>query len=640
MIVYVSLFLASGLLALVLTPAIRRLAFAIGAVDQPDDRKVHGAPMPRLGGLAVYLAVAITIAAGCFEGVLWIFLQDHTVLALTATAIVLLGVTDDVFTLSPRSKLATQILAGLVIYWSGYRVDAIGSWSLGWLSLPLTLLWVVAVTNAFNLIDGLDGLATGIALIVSASLFCVSVYSLNVAAAVFLATLGGALAGFLRYNFHPAKIFLGDSGSLFLGFALAVISMGVSNRPSAVVAIVTPVLALGLPLFETSLTVVRRLLRKVAIVRDDPEREHYTMRMQGSGLMTADREHIHHRLLDLGLKHRSVVLVLYGVSLLLGVASLGIVVARDLNLAFLLGAFGVAAVLGIRRLGYVEMRLLRNGVLLPLFDSPFANRRMLHVLVDLIFILSSFFGAMMILHDGVITPEARAQFVAEAPLLALVQVAAFGISGLYDRSYRYTGFSDLLGIAQALVTAVAAGWAARTLSLGIPPLGIWILQGYLLGTLVIGARLAFPIVEHLFKKERFGGRRVLIYGAGRGGMAALGEIYNNPALNMLGVGFLDDDAERRSRRVRGLPVYGPDELPDLVHRRQFDEMIVASGKISEDRLRFVAEFCASAEIQVRRFSFDWQPYAVRTPQVVADPAEAPTTDRVEDLPAAASAGRG
>ncbi len=632
MIVYTCLFLVSGLLALALTPAVRRCAIALGALDQPDDRKVHREPIPRLGGLAVYLAVAITIGLGYAEGSLSIFLRDHAVLALAGTAIVLLGVADDLLNLKPATKITTQALAGLVLYWSGYGIEAFAGRPLGWMGLPLTLIWVVGVTNAFNLIDGLDGLAAGIALIVSAALFSVSVYSLDVAPAVLLATLAGALTGFLRYNFYPARIFLGDSGSLFLGFVLAVISMGVHNRASAVAAMVIPILALGLPLFETSLTVARRLLRGVAVVRDGSEREHYALRLaRNTRLMTADRDHIHHRLLDLGLQHRTAVLVLYGVSAILGIASFGLVIARDLNLAFLLAAFGVAAVLGIRRLGYREMRFLRNGVLLPLFDSPLANRRMLHVLVDLLFILASFLGAMMILNEGVISPGVRSQFITEAPLLALVQIAAFGISGLYNRSYRYTGFSDLLGIAGAIVLAVAAAWAARTTAIAVPPLGLWVLQGYLLATLVILARLGFPIIEHLFKSERYGARRVLIYGAGRGGMAALGEIYNNAALDMVAVGFLDDDPARRNRTVRGLPIHLPDKLPELVGQKRFDELIIATGKIPEKRLRMVADLCALNGLGIRRFSFDWQTFDPRAAQGENDAAPAADLASAEHL---------
>ena len=612
MLKYAILFAVALVSSLALTPWVGRLALHFGVLDQPGGRKLHRQPTPRLGGLAVYGAMVVTFELAIvsdryvyeiFYGWGWQILA----LALGATAVLLLGVIDDIRSLSPEAKLATQLAAGLAVWLSGYRIEAIGTFQLGILGPPLTLLWVVGVTNAFNLIDGLDGLAAGIGVIVSATLFSISVYTGDVASAFLTAALGGALLGFLRYNFYPARIFLGDSGSLLLGFVLSVVSIGTANRASAVVAILVPILALGLPIADTGLTVVRRLLRAVHVVRHDESRERYEFLFLGNvSLLKADREHIHHRLVDLGITHRNVVLLLYGICASLGVVSFAIVAVRNPDVASLLVAFAIAAVYGVRRLNYEEMRVLRNGMLLPIFESPIVSRRLLHVLLDLLFILVSYLAALWIANDGVLDAAVRARFLERVPLLALTQISAFALAGLYQRSYRYTGISDLFAMLRALVLAVAASSVGGWLIFARPALEIVVLDAYLLGTLAIGTRLSFRLLEHVFTSERSEGRRVLIYGAGRAGVVALQEIQDNPALGMTAVGFLDDQSERQMRIVRGCPIYPPDHLDRLIRSRQFDELIVSSEKIPEDRLREVAARCALAGLTVRRFAIGWE----------------------------------
>ena len=335
MLKYVLLFASSCLASLFLTPVVRRLATWLGAVDRPDgERRIHDHPVPRLGGVAIHLAVLAAFAVALVSDRIvaqTIFGHERQIvsLAVGATLVMLLGAVDDFRSLSPVAKLLAQLVAGFVVVASGYHVQSLFGVSLGVADVPLTLLWVVAVTNAFNLIDGLDGLAAGVGVIVSATLAAVSIYSLDVAAGLILCAVGGALLGFLRYNFPPASIFLGDSGSLLLGFVFAVVSLGVSDRPTAVVAILVPILALGLPLMETALTVARRMLRGVRIARRDEGEQHYEFLSSGRGtLFTPDRKHIHHRLLDLGVTHRNAVLLLYGVAALFGASALALVLFR------------------------------------------------------------------------------------------------------------------------------------------------------------------------------------------------------------------------------------------------------------------------------------------------------------------------
>lgn len=613
MLKYALLFALAALASLVLTPLVRRLAIRLGAVDQPGNRRVHASPIPRLGGLAVYAALGLTFALALVTSrfafdVLYGNAPTLAAFGFAATVVMVLGAIDDFRPVSPPVKLATQVVAAFAVVSGGYRIEDVSGISTGVFAVPLTILWVVGITNAFNLIDGLDGLAAGVGLIVSTTLFAVCIQSGHVADAMILASLGGSLLGFLRYNFHPAQIFLGDSGSLLLGFALAVVSIEASNKLSTAVAMTVPILALGLPIIETLLTVLRRLLSALHVVRHVEGSERYEFLFSGrAAVFRADRQHIHHRLLDLGVTHRNAVLFLYGVCAALGAAALGTTLMREPSQGLLLAAFALAAFVGIRRLNYGEMRLLRNGALLPIFDLPLVNRRLLHVLFDLGFIIVSYVGAYCVWFGPRWTVDVRARFAETLPIVALVQLASFTASGLYRRSFRYTGIADLLVMLRALALAVAAGALARVSVRGGASLldALTIVDGYLLATLVIGARSSFRILEHLFKTDRGGRRRVLVYGAGHWGLLALREIHDDAALEMKVVGFLDDDPRKKMRLLQDCPIYSPDALDELIGGRRFDELVVASKKIPEERIVPVAERCALAGIPVRRFSIGW-----------------------------------
>lgn len=301
--------LAAFLLALALTPWVRSKAVSWGAVDIPDHRKVHRGAMPRLGGLVIYLAfIPAALVSYSFE-------KPVIGLACGATLIVLLGIVDDIRGISPRFKLAGQTLAALSVIPFGVRVDFITNpfnseiLYLGLLAIPVTVFWLVAVVNAVNLIDGLDGLAGGISLISSltmAAIALVQVSIFEVSGQLEIMTLSLILAasilGFLRYNFHPASIFLGDSGSMLLGFSLGVISVMGLTKSATAISVIIPMVVMGIPLLDTLLAIVRRY------------QDHRP-------IFQPDREHLHHQLLDRGFSHRKAVLTIYGVSLVMGASA-------------------------------------------------------------------------------------------------------------------------------------------------------------------------------------------------------------------------------------------------------------------------------------------------------------------------------
>jgi UDP-GlcNAc:undecaprenyl-phosphate/decaprenyl-phosphate GlcNAc-1-phosphate transferase len=341
-------FILACLVSGLLTPMVRRFALKRGLFDDHvAARKIHGRPIPRLGGIAIAagfyapllgLLLAVTGVGGTF----WANSRQAIAFLIGGVAVCSLGLYDDIRGSGALKKFAAQFLIAGVLYYFGFRIDRvslpfIGSFSLGQLSLLATLLWIVGVVNAMNLIDGLDGLAAGVGLFGLATTFVLAATRNDPIMMLFTASLAGATVGFLVYNFNPASIFMGDTGSMFLGYVLAVGSIQTNQKSSTAVAILIPIVALGLPIMDTLLAMIRRAINHQPI-------------------FSADRAHIHHKLLDLGLSHKQAVLVLYGTSLLLGATALLLTVASRFQSAVILLVMGTAGFIGIRALGYGHLR--------------------------------------------------------------------------------------------------------------------------------------------------------------------------------------------------------------------------------------------------------------------------------------------
>ncbi|MBI2686001.1 MAG: undecaprenyl/decaprenyl-phosphate alpha-N-acetylglucosaminyl 1-phosphate transferase [Acidobacteria bacterium] len=347
----ITLAFSSFLLALVLTPLIRDFSVRRGWVDTPDQRrKMHRSPIPRTGGAAVVLAYlgayGVLLAIG-FRGGSLVDLQMVARMAPAVLVILAVGLYDDLYGLTAWKKLAGQLIAAGVAFASGVQMHGIAGWVFpGWAELPATLIWMVMVTNAVNLIDGMDGLATGVTLFATLTIVTSGLQANNIALCMAVIPLAGALLGFLRYNFNPATIFLGDCGSLTIGFLLACIGIFWSQKSVTILGVTAPLLALAIPLLDSGLAVMRRFLRRQSI-------------------FDADRGHVHHRLLDRGLSVRQAALLLYGVSLVFAILSLVSSVVRDSYAGVILVLFGAVTWIGIQSLGYVEInmagRLLLGG---------------------------------------------------------------------------------------------------------------------------------------------------------------------------------------------------------------------------------------------------------------------------------------
>jgi UDP-GlcNAc:undecaprenyl-phosphate GlcNAc-1-phosphate transferase len=343
--------IVSLVVSLSLTPVTRLLAFRLNLVDLPDNkRKIHKKPIPRLGGIPIVLAYF----GACFAGAAFLthnHVAAHNGFAATraiapaAILVFLVGLIDDVVGLKPWHKLAVEIVAALTVIGGGVRIHDISAFSLHpVLSVACTVVWLIACTNALNLIDGMDGLAAGIALLATMTTSIASLLSGHIELTIATAPLVGALLGFLVFNFNPASIFLGDSGSLTLGFLLGCYSVLWSEESATVVGMTAPLIALAVPLLDTTLAIVRRFLRAKPIFQPD-------------------RSHIHHRLLARGLTHRRAVLLLYMAASIAGGLSLSLIWARNHWEAVIIVAFAVGSIVGIRQLGYEEFEAARQLIL-------------------------------------------------------------------------------------------------------------------------------------------------------------------------------------------------------------------------------------------------------------------------------------
>jgi UDP-GlcNAc:undecaprenyl-phosphate GlcNAc-1-phosphate transferase len=347
-VVFFAIFFASLLFSFVLTRNVRDVAISRGWLAIPSHaRHLHSNPLPRLGGVAIFLSFSFSIVLARVMSAYVPRLESafslKTLLTILvpASIIFLLGVYDDLYTVGPYVKFAVQALSASMLFAGGLRIVNIpvlfGAHQLPWfVGLPLTILWVLAITNAFNLIDGLDGLAAGSALFSTLVAFVVALLNGYSLVTVMTIALAGAILGFLRYNFNPATIFLGDSGSLFIGFLLSALALAGAQKAPTIVAVAIPVVSFGLPILETSLSILRRLI-------------------SGRPVFTADREHIHHKLLQHGLTHRQVVIVLYGVSAVFALLSLFLLWPTGSSLGLVLAVLGTGIWIGVQRLGYLEL---------------------------------------------------------------------------------------------------------------------------------------------------------------------------------------------------------------------------------------------------------------------------------------------
>ena len=451
-LLFLGTFISSLLLSFVLTKVVRDIAVRKRWLSAPaGHRHLHNEAVPRLGGVAIVFSFLIATAMALFADKFMIHSARTLSLAPLATIlppailIFLLGIYDDRRNASPLLKFSVQAIAGTMLFAGGLRIFALpvlfGTHRFSWVTgLALTIVWVIAITNAFNLIDGLDGLAAGSALFSTLVVFVVALLgNMSLISLVALA-LAGAIVGFLRYNFNPATIFLGDCGSLFIGFMLSALALYGSQKTPTIVAVAIPMVSFGLPILETSLSVLRRLIN-------------------GHPVFSADREHIHHKLLQLGMSHRQVVIVLYGVSAIFALLSLFLLWPTGSTLGLVLAVLGTGIWMGVQHLGYLEFDELRRVaqrtvIQRQVFVNNLAIRRAAEELKtavdfqDLRRILGAAFEGNDF--DGF---ELRAEFRSGAEELAIAQASSPHLRWRKPGSHAIPGFGNNWSLHLNLVSA-------------------------------------------------------------------------------------------------------------------------------------------------------------------------------------------
>lgn len=351
--IYLAVYTTGMLVAVLGTPVIARFARSLGAVDAPGARKVHQKAIPRIGGGAIVLAMlagilpAVAVDGGRFLA-LGNGMDRPLVLLLTGLLIFAVGFIDDLRGIRARVKLSAQVLAAAILCLFGIRIErvALVSWftlDLGWFAWPVTIFWIVGITNAVNLIDGLDGLAAGISAVACGVILILALNSGQTVMAVLMFSLLGSLIGFLIFNFHPARIFMGDCGSMFLGFVLAASSVMCATKSHALVGLALPASALGVPIFDTVFSMLRRILER-------------------RGMMSPDRDHLHHKLLDMGMRHRHVVLFLYGLTVLTAGLGMFMMITRDASTLIVFACIVLLLVTVFRFVGIVSFRQTISGL--------------------------------------------------------------------------------------------------------------------------------------------------------------------------------------------------------------------------------------------------------------------------------------
>jgi UDP-GlcNAc:undecaprenyl-phosphate/decaprenyl-phosphate GlcNAc-1-phosphate transferase len=572
-----------------LVPVCRLVAIRMGYVARPKADRWHQRQTALLGGVAIG---AVALAGG------WIVDDGGhlRVLLVAGAGIFLLGLVDDVVSLRPSTKLVAEIAIASVLVYFGYRLHWFESLTLDAL---LTLFWIVGVTNAFNLLDNMDGLCAGIGIIVAGALLVGAVEAGNMAHASYLVVLMGALSGFLLYNFSPASIFMGDTGSLFIGLTLSAVALepaAGSRGGSGVLSIVgAPVLLLLIPIFDTTLVTVLRLL-------------------SGRKPSQGGRDHSSHRLVAIGLPERKAVVVLWTL------AALGALIAIELRVAgsglgppvaavFVLGMIIFAVYLShVRVYDESQASLIRNGRITPFVDNLMYKRRAAEVMLDVCLVAVSYYVAYRLRFEGPEYAVYFPQFITSLPVVIGVQLVALFAVGAYRGVWRYFGLMDgvtffkgvalgAVGIVTALVFLFRFEQYSR---------GVFVIYAAILLLALNGSRASFRLISEFIRRRR-AGERLVIYGAGDGGSLVVREMLGDTYGRYRVLGFIDDDPAKLRRRVQGYPVLGGyDTLEVLVRERAIDGVVVSARDISGDRLQTLESLCAEHGILLARLHFRFE----------------------------------
>lgn len=615
---FVISFLLPVILSLLITPLVIRFANIIGATDKPGERKVHTTVMPRIGGLGIFLSAAISIAVvfSLFPEFFSEIVEGGRttgILTFCFVSLFALGFWDDLKPLSPEVKFGVQFALAALIYIAGFKISIItnplgmGMLNVEIIDFPLTIIWIVGITNAFNLIDGLDGLTSGVATIACISIFSVAAMSGEMEVALLSLIVAGALIGFLRYNFNAAKIFLGDSGSLLIGFSLALLSIQSTAKLTTGFALLFPILVLALPITDTLVSMLRRLLG--SFLKKYPNNDAPSLLRRMHGMFSPDKSHIHHRLLSMGLSHRGTVLVLYGVSIFFAFSAFLFTqidtVERSITIAV---GLGIILILGIKKLHYHEMAIFNNGLMLPIYEKWILNRSSFIRLADILFITVSFSLSYLMVRNAF---PSYIEFMDVNIMLAMIlslQFFTLWISGLYREKMSEFGIGSALHITASVAYASAATGFLLLMMNTLPMIvttQFIILNFYFLLTFVLGFRMAYQALSFWFNRAKKSGESVLIYGAGENGSMVLHKILSSPKNSIRVLGFLDDNPDLEGKLMYGYPILGGHwKLTKAHQNNRVDSIYICDEGIKCENLKRLKETAYHLGISIKKLNIN------------------------------------
>ncbi|MGL1902270.1 MAG: hypothetical protein OCC49_09050 [Fibrobacterales bacterium] len=601
-------------IALVTTWYSMRLAHRFGVIDTPGGRRIHVRIVPRMGGAGIVTAFYLTLVIidVLFNTIDW---HAYWPILLGGIVIWLLGLVDDIRSLSPKIKLLVQALVAGFVISQGTTIEWVKipffnvTLHLGYLGYGITFIWIIGVCNAINLIDGLDGLVAGLSIIILATIsFFVFMYQGGDLLPITVA-LSGALVGFLKFNFHPAKTFMGDSGSLFLGYMIAVATIQGTMLDSAAVTLLIPITILGIPLLDTTLAIVRRKAVKKKV-------------------MEADAEHLHHVLLRQGLSHPQTVMVLYGMSFIFSVVSVLLVTADRKGTAAILLLLMMTIYLLISKLGYIRKivstrhyqakRARRStyrheageGVVVNSFQSTvirFIKGTPMLMLLDVTFLLTAYIFARWIQADGKLIFESDIESVIHFGFIAAVYFLFMYTRKSYNIIWRYIKLSDLNRLFRTLILVLGVvyfldGFIVPEFELGE--------QFYMLFLLLIIPSISATRLLHRyyysFVKRVVSGRKkgenIFIFGAGDTGDLLQHFITHSEGIPFKIVGFIDDNSAKLDKSIDRYPVLGSvEDLPHLMLTHKVKRLFLSTPLINRETKKLLLEYNQTLGLKVHVF---------------------------------------
>jgi UDP-GlcNAc:undecaprenyl-phosphate/decaprenyl-phosphate GlcNAc-1-phosphate transferase len=595
--------LFSFVLCLAFTPLIRTLAKKKGWLAAPSGDRWHKRPTALFGGVAIYLGAGLPllylidfstllttspVATGPHEAI-----PIVPALWLGMTLSFLLGVLDDFIHIKPPTKLVGQILIASLTVFLGFRLHWFTSLTL---DTTLTIVWIVGITNAFNLIDNMDGLCAGIGLI-AAGYLAYLFYGTEPAAAMAALILAGSLAAFLFYNRSPASIFMGDSGSLMIGYSLSLLALHygypVDTAPANPVApIAVPVMVLLVPLLDTTLVTLIRLL-------------------SGRKASVGGKDHTSHRLVLMGLTEKGAVRFLYLIGFISGLAAVFVsrndsmtspVVIIPVTLAILLMGVYLAQ---LRVYPEKEFSVLRNRAYTPILLELTYKKQLLLVILDFGMVAFSYYLSYRIRFEPSEFPIFFKVFLRTLPAVIACKLLAFFIIGVYRGIWGYMSANDVFVHLKASTLGCLLSVAVVTYIYRFDGFSSWIfLIDWMITTgLLLGTRGSFRIFLDITKRKTLTGKTVLIYGAGRGGEILLREIMNNQRLHLNPAGFIDDDALKTGKKLQGYPILGRfNDLPQLIETHRPEGLLISFNHLEKGKVDTITTICRASGLFVKQFA--------------------------------------